>query len=376
MDISFISLDENQNIYATFLFDSFDFELDGISIYNNLKPSNAIVKWDKNGNILWLKNSATPWTDDYGETKAFIVDSLSNLIISIQSQSGYGTSSTCRYKDWTDYIQVRDINGNFIKSKSIVCNDLAGIEKAILLDNGKLFFCGYFRGVLIADEFTLETPKDESGCSSTYFYTGIYDIQKNRIENIVSYPENYSASDISKDEEYIYTIGAYNTKNKKQLCIYKYNYAGVLVGYKTLREKDLYFIHHNLPKISLNNKHISINFQDLAETKKDIYTTGNYWGVFETNLKFLKSEIINNVFPLNNIEDLNIFPNPTFNVIYVPNKNYDSYVIFNSIGQQVIQNKFVNSTLETIDVSNLNNGIYFLKVLSNEKHFSIKFIKR
>ncbi len=66
-----------------------------------------------------------------------------------------------------------------------------------------------------------------------------------------------------------------------------------------------------------------------------------------------------------------IFPNPVNDSLYLSNIDLDSnYSIYSIEGRKIITNRQLQST---IDVSNLNSGVYFLRIDGNQ---TIKFIKQ
>lgn len=71
-----------------------------------------------------------------------------------------------------------------------------------------------------------------------------------------------------------------------------------------------------------------------------------------------------------------VYPNPAINYINIKGLNEMSTVrVFNAIGQQVMSVK-ADSDVMSIDVTNYNQGIYLLKVESNGKAVTSKFIKK
>jgi len=71
-------------------------------------------------------------------------------------------------------------------------------------------------------------------------------------------------------------------------------------------------------------------------------------------------------------QNISIYPNPTTGVFYIDNpKNIklNNYVVTNSLGQEIKKGKLIDSK---INLSNLNSGIYFVK-LQNEKNEKITF---
>jgi hypothetical protein len=72
--------------------------------------------------------------------------------------------------------------------------------------------------------------------------------------------------------------------------------------------------------------------------------------------------------------DFTISPNPTESRLNVSFSSENAtYEIMNYLGQEVKKGKL---NQDGIDVNDLNSGIYFLKVNSNQKSVSKKFIKR
>ncbi len=73
--------------------------------------------------------------------------------------------------------------------------------------------------------------------------------------------------------------------------------------------------------------------------------------------------------------NLNYFPNPVKNSLMISNeKMIDSIEITSILGQQMLSQK-VNSLQTEIDLSELSNGIYFVKVTAEGKEKTIKIIK-
>ncbi|WP_339887400.1 T9SS type A sorting domain-containing protein [uncultured Flavobacterium sp.] len=74
-------------------------------------------------------------------------------------------------------------------------------------------------------------------------------------------------------------------------------------------------------------------------------------------------------------EDFTFYPNPTKNNITIANKSIiDSVEITSVLGQKVMT-KNINALSSEIDLSSLSNGIYFVKILSNNQIKTVKVIK-
>jgi hypothetical protein len=72
---------------------------------------------------------------------------------------------------------------------------------------------------------------------------------------------------------------------------------------------------------------------------------------------------------------VSIFPNPASDLVQIKSdQEFDSFVIYNVSGQQVLSKK-LNSE-QRIDVSTLSNGMYFLKLENNGQEIeTLKLVK-
>ncbi len=91
---------------------------------------------------------------------------------------------------------------------------------------------------------------------------------------------------------------------------------------------------------------------------------------------YTNNPLIDNVEKKRNSEqDLNIYPNPAYNKIYIKNADlYSKYQIINNLGEVVKKGEEIN---DWIDVSDLSAGMYVVRLFNNRKkeYKSIKFIK-
>ncbi len=76
-----------------------------------------------------------------------------------------------------------------------------------------------------------------------------------------------------------------------------------------------------------------------------------------------------------NMIDLDIYPNPVneFMMLKVKDENMDKFIIMNMAGQKVLSGD-IND--DTINVSKLKAGVYFIKVMSDKKNITQRFIKK
>jgi len=81
----------------------------------------------------------------------------------------------------------------------------------------------------------------------------------------------------------------------------------------------------------------------------------------------------------NENQEINVFPNPANTYVAIDLKNYtgkSSFIIFDALGRKLMTNEFdISNNLKDIDVSQLNNGLYFIQVrLDDGNIFMSKFI--
>ncbi|MEC4004733.1 T9SS type A sorting domain-containing protein [Flavobacterium sp. SUN052] len=115
-----------------------------------------------------------------------------------------------------------------------------------------------------------------------------------------------------------------------------------------------------------NNASIVINGTTLTTCDKDPNFATLYpnWAslqgdVFISQLT-VDSNLGSNTGSLSN--KFTIFPNPTFNLInFNTEENMKSIVLFDILGKEVL-NKEVNSNSNSVDISNFNSGLYFVKI--------------
>lgn len=77
----------------------------------------------------------------------------------------------------------------------------------------------------------------------------------------------------------------------------------------------------------------------------------------------------------NNINLISIYPNPTSDLLMIDNtENVQNIEIMNLCGQVVLTNNALNT--QSVDVSNLQSGIYYISLLTNNEKIVKKFIKK
>lgn len=78
-----------------------------------------------------------------------------------------------------------------------------------------------------------------------------------------------------------------------------------------------------------------------------------------------------------NSTEINVYPNPAKDVICIENKsgiNITKMIIIDLLGKEIKEIAISNSSKQTIDISELNNGVYFVNFIDNDKRVAFKKI--
>jgi hypothetical protein len=108
-----------------------------------------------------------------------------------------------------------------------------------------------------------------------------------------------------------------------------------------------------------NDTIITLNIEDNSTLLQDIYLQPT-----STSLLSCKDSI----------EDVIIFPNPCKEKLFLRNNNFFAYNIFSF--QRKILIKHEEKNINSIDVSELPSGVYFLELYSDKKTQTLIFIKQ
>ena len=76
----------------------------------------------------------------------------------------------------------------------------------------------------------------------------------------------------------------------------------------------------------------------------------------------------------NILETINIYPNPTANVLYIKSNVSSNYHLYNMVGQKIISGQ-INEGDNELNLRQYSNGIYFIKFIKNNRVYTKKIIK-
>lgn len=114
----------------------------------------------------------------------------------------------------------------------------------------------------------------------------------------------------------------------------------------------------------------------ISNTNQDFKASVEIWRFFR---QYKLNQFIPNVGLVNNFNEENdvlIYPNPTSSLIYIKSETTNiNFEIINDLGQKIYVDFNKNQTSTTVDIKQLPEGIYFLKVNADNKLIFKKIIK-
>ncbi len=88
--------------------------------------------------------------------------------------------------------------------------------------------------------------------------------------------------------------------------------------------------------------------------------------------------VVSEIKKIDNYSSFNIYPNPIQNYINLSFSDYKKpydVIIYNSFGIEIIRKK-INSAFEQIDISIINDGILYLKIINDNNVLNYKLLKQ
>ncbi len=429
-------IDKDNNLIASGSIMNYDNQLllNGVPYYtvseigNNASRNNAIIKFSPDGNVIW-DTSFYNNNINGGEIVHIGFDNNNNLYISgffeiyIDFYSVNNSTPETLTREYNNYGQKLfltkfDENGQFIwKSRSYTDLDFGDNTKAYSMvtdDNGNSYISGSnnIRDTVVSgDAMQIFNNTDGTttqinagpyfvakidnngicqwiqGAKNTYYGFGYKVIKngneicvlgqvRNNINNVFTSTSEFTSSDnnnydltISHDD---YFISVYDENGVLKRMVTnganpgtKIQHFGNIGFFKG--EDDYYYTSMN---ISFNSG--GSNF----ETFGNIIPQAN--GKDGLITRFIESDGIlnyNNGLSVNNFEtsSFSLYPNPTTTEINIKSSSsFNKVTIYNFLGKKIIE-----SSQSNINVENLSNGMYFLKIEDSKNDSVIKqFIKQ
>ncbi|MGH1387015.1 T9SS type A sorting domain-containing protein [Kordia sp.] len=112
----------------------------------------------------------------------------------------------------------------------------------------------------------------------------------------------------------------------------------------------------------------------------DTYTAGNYYKIYAVDKAFnysnelIVSDATLSLDDVNITSDFKLYPNPSKGILNIQTNTTDSVSIsiYDMLGKEVLN---ADKVTNTIDISNLKNGMYLVKIATNDRSITKKIIK-
>lgn len=97
-------------------------------------------------------------------------------------------------------------------------------------------------------------------------------------------------------------------------------------------------------------------------------------GIFIDDIKVETVVAEPNAIAENTLTGIKLYPNPASNTLYISSKQAANYVVYDVVGKQMLSGNTTGTS--GIDIANLSNGLYFVRLTANGKQGVFKFIKQ
>lgn len=387
-----IVIDSDQNVYVSGIYQS-SFDIDGFSLENPGTGNVYLIKFNNSGITQWLSRAGGTYRE---YISLLAIDLNDNLYLSGELASRDITFNDQEYpltEEDGDIMlaKVDIINGDPVWVKfyagggtnirqwswptSIVTNKL-----------GEIYICGVNGNGAIFSGITLVNTYDYP----YGFFASKFDINGDVLwANTMSESDigiNYNEAEVDEDGN-IYLAGRFKSEidfaglvnyNNSEFDIFvsRYNKDGTLDWVKATEGSGISSI--SGMEINNNTLYISGSLTDgeLNFDDNNIVTTGNTDGII------IKTDglggTVETITAVNEFSEntVNIYPNPVYSELFISNKTNGvstTVNIFNIHGAEQLMFEVQNNS--SIDVSNLNPGIYILKIISGAKIITKKFTR-
>ncbi len=391
-----IRTDNSGNIYSIGSFGGIvDFDPGpGIFSLNSASGSLYIVKLDSSCTFIWAKQLGNLPGCLACAGVDLNIDIYNDLIITgvfygpCDFDPGINTSVLTGVLDI--FVTKLDSSGAFAWAKAFLGSDL-DVSSAIITDNiGNIFLTGQFKYIVDFDPGTSVLNLFSNGLDDIFIVK--LDILGNLVwvRQIGGIEEDFGQTLMHDYLGNIYVAGYFNNTVDFDPNAGTYNLTansrnGFILKLDTASNMQWVLQYGGGGSIW--------TFQStLINSNLEIYSTGTFYGVIDfdpgiavfnltagTNGDMFvhKLSLTTGILEINNQANLILYPNPSNKEILINNlnKNIFSYSIFNGQGIELIKQE--NGTEnKAIDVSGLNNGLYFIKLnFLNDESRLMKFIK-
>lgn len=380
-------------VYITGLFASDTINIGSTTLIKNtvnvFSTDAFIAKYDLNGNPLWAKSIKG---DKYDESYAIRTDINNNVFVAGHFNSpllSFGTFTLTNSESssslYNVFIAKYDMSGNFLWAKN--SNGTSDRVTAIATDaSGNACITGYFSGDTISfGNFNLI---NNSGTNDLFIvkYSGLGTVlwakKAGGIKSDISLGITSDASGnflvtgpFASDTAYFETMTLLNDTSwiTSDIFVAKYNASGNIVWVKKTGSPT-----EEIPRcISIDNSGSIIICGDFGEKQCDF--DGNIINdynasYFDAYLAKLNATVGEEELSIDGT--LEVYPNPNVGLIHLKSGNVNvSFVkIRDVLGNIVWHSDKIMKSGESINLSNLTNGVYFILLGSNKGSITRKMI--
>ncbi|MBL7895742.1 MAG: SBBP repeat-containing protein [Bacteroidia bacterium] len=393
-----IIVDNSNNIYSTGNFiDTADFD-PGVSVYNLIAKGGLdifVSKLDSSGNFIWAKKFGGN-SDDY--SYSIVTDASGNVFTTGEftdttdfdpSFSVFNLISASPY--FNSFISKLDPSGNFAWAKMIGGTRENAGSSIKLNATGDVFVAGPFSGTADFD------PSLSTYTLNTNLFFDIFVLKLDGSGNFVWAKQmggtsNDYATSLSLDNSgNVYTTGIFRNSADFDPNVGTYNLTSV--GFEDIFVSKLDPAGNFIWAKSFGSTQQDNGASVAVDGLGNVYTTGFFesicnfdfgnsnfslssfggWDAFVCKLSQGTLGLVENT----QEKAISIYPNPTNDKVYFFNKEelIQSFKLLNSIGQCLIEKTNIQFHNVTLDLSDYQNGIYFLEVNSADCITRTKLVK-
>ncbi len=357
LELHQLALDEEDQIYISFWNRDEALTIENTQLISNKEYENKIAKFDKEFNLIWVKN--TPGLETEYNSKSTGIKFIDGGII--QFLSGVNKHT----------IQKLDEKGEVQFNLPITQTEYDNLSFLENGNNHSIFGIGRVSESVSIDDFTFVNPiENEKKYLKTYLFEFDTKLQKcNKL--FVSGNRKMSVLQTKRSGEFIYMICPVSEHYSyyDSVLIVKFNVNSHEVSYKTLNQD--YHVSNDYFNMDVSDDYLiftGANFKDDSEFK---VTSLHPNSEFISFLKIANQNWISNNSLFKEIDPIAIdqnssillYPNPFQNEIHLKlyDKSYQRYEILNTAGQKVVSGNLSQELNQTIVLEALRSGMYFVQ---------------
>ncbi|MDD2387777.1 MAG: T9SS type A sorting domain-containing protein [Bacteroidales bacterium] len=369
---------------------------DTIEIYNDVEnfiyvhDKHVLYKFDYNGNTIWAKNHV-------GNIKLYKNNFYNLVPVNVQETVLYG--NICD----SIILQKLDTSGNQIFQKTINIGTMISTDCSLSILDDKLFISNSYWGELNLDPPNTSNVFENNATGGIWGsvaalnnYLAIYDTIGNLLlaNSKPNYPRlKYACVDSAGSLYFAGTMGSrtdFDLITNDSIIV---NKSANEISFIAKYSNDLNFYWSRA--ITGLIKYIGISHYAIGNIEK-LDIAGEFDGNINLNLAYpdemifesegvdlfdasytnLNNNISQSDVRDNNYDDgINLYPNPGTGVLNIQSNSTDLYIEVFDLSGELRYNDFLSkNTLKTIDLSDLNNGYYLVRLKSKNKIYQKKLI--